>query len=265
MTVRTGIDLAVAPSPTHLKAMVDAIGATWCVAYVGGPRSGGSGWSPDYVRGATAAGVQYWLAVYVGRQVVPSLGLDDYSLLTAAQGAADGADAVALLRTWPWGLPCPIALDVEFDTAQRATEAATAYSDGWCKAVRDAGYTPGVYAPLAFLERIWTETNRPSFAFAADWIRSAVDHGLDPEAIPGLPAGVAQGARVWQYATSSILGTAADIDVADIPLAFIPGPTAADYAAAAWVAYVDALSSSVPVAQCIAHKAAIRAFVATHP
>ena len=44
-----------------------------------------------------------------------------------------------------------------------------------------------------------------------------------------------------------------------------PVHTAAAYAAAAWIAQLDGLTTNVPVAACVARKEAIKAWIASHP
>lgn len=262
--METGLDTAYAPTPTQAVAMLKAVKGTWWLVYIGGPRNGGHGWSPTYVKTLVELGVKKFLPCFVGRQYVPSLGL--YDVMNAGLGASDGAETARIMASYGFAKGSPVGLDVEYDTATRLTEDAVAYADGWCKTVKDAGYNPGVYAPLSFLQRLSRETNRPKWAFAAFWTSQAVKAGLDPATIPGLPDEAYRGARVWQYGgNTSVLGTSTDLDVADIPLAYGPGveppphgstPTVPaqaphspeQYAAAARIAHLDALASNVHVA-----------------
>lgn len=279
--METGLDTAYAPTPTQAVAMLKAVKGTWWLVYIGGPRNGGHGWTPSYVKTLVELGIKKFLPCFVGRQYVPSLGL--YDVLNAGLGASDGAEAARIMKSYGFADGSPVGLDVEYDTATRLTEDAVAYADGWCKVVKDAGYNPGVYAPLSFLQRLSRETNRPKWAFAAFWTSSAVKAGLDPATIPGLPDEAYRGARVWQYGgNTSVAGTSADIDVADIPLAYGPGveapphgstptipsqPTHSpeQYAAASRIAHLDALASNVHVADAPARWLEIERYLDSQP
>ena len=68
--------------------MLDQIGGGWWNVYIGGPESGGHGWSPEVVREYARHGINHFMLTYVGRQ--------HKGPLTAAQGKADAIDALKI-------------------------------------------------------------------------------------------------------------------------------------------------------------------------
>jgi hypothetical protein len=215
-----GLDTAAAPSAHKALQMLQSFGGDFWSVYIGGPRNGGSGWTPNRVAQYVAAGIGAFLPIYVGQQ--------EGDPLNAGQGAADGHQAVQLMQHFGWGNGAPCALDVERGTSDSDPSGAVAYADGWCKVVRDAGYVPGVYGGVPFLADLAHQTNRPSFAFPANWIRHGFDPAIDPDHIPGLPASAYPGMRVWQYAGgpgAQVMGLDVDFDAANFPMA--PPPNGA--------------------------------------
>jgi peptidoglycan hydrolase-like protein with peptidoglycan-binding domain len=57
-----GLDRAAAPPPAKAKQMLDSISGGWWNVYIGGPESGGSGWTPSLQKSydtSPAGAVQY--------------------------------------------------------------------------------------------------------------------------------------------------------------------------------------------------------------
>ena len=85
-----GLDRAAAPPAATARKMLDAIGGKWWNVYIGGPESGGQGWTRAVVEEYARHGVARFMLTYVGRQWDGPL--------TRAQGEADAADALRLAR-----------------------------------------------------------------------------------------------------------------------------------------------------------------------
>jgi peptidoglycan hydrolase-like protein with peptidoglycan-binding domain len=218
-----GLDRATAPAPDMAKRMLDHIGGGWWNVYIGGPRSGGHGWSPAVVNEYVRHGVDHFMLTYVGRQ--------EGGPLTAAQGKADAIDALRIAGTYGYSGSFPLCLDVEIGTFNSSPSKTVAYTKAWCATVRSAGARPGVYANPAPLKAMAQGKVPADFVWVASWL----SHGPaphDPHSIPQLPAELwgKPGQRAWQYAGAydkrpcQVLGLDVDINVADVGcLASPPG------------------------------------------
>jgi hypothetical protein len=218
-----GLDRATAPDPAKAKQMLDSIGGRWWNVYIGGPESGGHGWTPAVVKDYVKHGIDRFMLTYVGRQ--------HNGPLTRPQGRADGLEAVRIAKAFGYSGNVPICLDVELHTYESAPAKAVEYTKSWCETVRDAGARPGVYANPTPLKAMAQAKVPADFVWCASW----VNHGPtphDPHAIPNLPNDLwgRQGARAWQYAGAfgnqpcRVGGLDVDINVADLGcLAKAPG------------------------------------------
>lgn len=208
-----GLDRAAAPPPQKAKQMLDAIGGGWWNVYIGGPESGGSGWTPSVVKSYAQQGIRKFMLTYVGRQWDGPL--------TRKQGRADAQDALALATSFGYSGAYPLCLDVELKTYNTSPQGAVKYAAAWCDAVRAAGARPGVYANPDPLKGM-------SGKVAADfvWVASWVGHGAgqrEPRDAPGLSESLwgRPGQRAWQYGAEyggkkcRVLGLDVDINVAD--------------------------------------------------
>ena len=209
-----GLDRATAPAADMAKRMLDQIGGRWWNVYIGGPESGGHGWSPDLVREYARHGINHFMLTYVGRQ--------HRGPLTAAQGRADAMDALKIAASYGYTGKFPLCLDVEIGTFNSAPAKTVAYTKAWCSAVKNAGARPGVYANPAPLKAMAQGKVPAEFVWVASWL----NHGPtphDPHAIPQLPNELwgKPGERAWQYAGEfdnrpcQVLGLDVDINVAD--------------------------------------------------
>ena len=221
-----GLDRAVAPPADKARQMLDSIGGRWWNVYVGGPESGGHGWTPALVREYVEHGIDRFMLTYVGRQ--------RRGPLTRAQGQADAHDALRIARSFGYSGRFPLCLDVEMGTFNGAPSATVEYSRAWCATVRDAGVRPGVYANPLPLQAMARGKVPADFVWIASWVaHSAGAH--DPHAATGMPAGLwsKPGQRAWQYAGASgnrrcdVLGLNVDINVADLGCLAPPPGTAA--------------------------------------
>jgi peptidoglycan hydrolase-like protein with peptidoglycan-binding domain len=218
-----GLDRATAPAPDMAKRMLDQIGGGWWNVYIGGPESGGHGWSPEVVKDYARHGIGHFMLTYVGRQ--------HKGPLTAAQGKADAIDALKIANSYGYTGSFPLCLDVEIGTFNSAPTKTIAYTKAWCATVKSAGARPGVYANPAPLKAMAQAKVPAEFVWVASWL----NHGPtphDPHAIPQLPDELwsRPGERAWQYAGAfdnrpcQVLGLDVDINVADVDcLAAPPG------------------------------------------
>ena len=218
-----GLDRATAPAPDMAKRMLDQIGGGWWNVYIGGPQSGGHGWTPEVLKEYARHGVNHFMLTYVGRQ--------ESGPLTAAQGKADAIDALKIASSFGYSGNFPLCLDVEIGTFNSAPTKTIAYTKAWCATVKSAGARPGVYANPAPLKAMAQGKVPAEFVWVASWL----NHGPtphDPHAIPQLPHELwsKPGERAWQYAGEfdnrpcQVLGLDVDINVADVGcLATPPG------------------------------------------
>jgi hypothetical protein len=218
-----GLDRAAAPNAAKAKAMLEQIHGTWWNVYMGGPRSAGSGWTPDLVRDYQTQGITQFVLTYVGRQVLPHKHIDDSGLLTASQGKRDGEAACKMAANFGYGAGTPICLDLEQSTFAASHQRALNYVGGWCREVRGRGFRPGVYSNISALVPLEAREDRPDWIWVAKWVRHKVDPKADPHRIPDLANGLfpKAGQRAWQYAATfggtraKVGGLEVDINVAD--------------------------------------------------
>src|ERR1700743_2620801 len=124
-----GLDKDQAQDPDLAKKMLDDIGGTWWNVYMGGPETGGHGWTPDLIRRYEARGITQFLLTYVGRQS------GEAARLTVSQGQLDGAAACQLAAQFGFGAPgTPVCLDLEGRTFNAAQTASLDYAGAWCDA-----------------------------------------------------------------------------------------------------------------------------------
>jgi hypothetical protein len=210
-----GLDRATAPPAATAKQMLDEIGGRWWNVYIGGPESGGHGWTPALVGEYIRHGIDRFMLTYVGRQ--------HHGPLTRGQGQADALDALGIAEGFGYTGDFPLCLDVELRTFESAPAKAVEYTRAWCATVRDRGARPGVYANAVPLKAMAKGNVPADFVWVASW----VSHGPakhDPHAIPNLPPELwsRQGQRAWQYAGAfdnkpcRVLGLDVDINVADL-------------------------------------------------
>jgi hypothetical protein len=209
-----GLDRAAAPAPDKAKQMLDAISGGWWNVYVGGPESGGSGWTPALVNAYVKQGIRHFMLTYVGRQW--------NGPLTRKQGQADAADALALAQKFGYSGAFPLCLDVELKTYETSASGALAYAGAWCDAVRAAGVRPGVYANPEPVKAMANAHVAADFVWVCSWVSHSAGQ-RDPHAAPGVPGSLwgNPGQRAWQYAGAynntpcRVGGLDVDINVAD--------------------------------------------------
>jgi peptidoglycan hydrolase-like protein with peptidoglycan-binding domain len=219
-----GLDRAQAPAAGEAKRMLDAVNGRWWNVYIGGPQSGGSGWTPGLVNTYVKQGIDRFMLTYVGRQKGDPL--------SRSQGRADGDDAMRIAKSFGYSGGFPLCLDVELPTFESAPGNTVDYARAWCERVREGGARPGVYANPAPLKAMAAAKVPADFVWVASW----VSHGAsdrDPHNAASMPANLwpGNGQRAWQYAGEfgnhkcQVRGLDVDISVADPDcLAHPPGP-----------------------------------------
>jgi Domain of unknown function (DUF1906) len=220
-----GLDRAVAPAPATAKRMLDTINGRWWNVYIGGPESGGHGWSPEVVRQYAREGIDRFMLTYVGRQW--------RGPLTRAQGQADARDALEIARGYGYSGDFPLCLDVELPTFESSPSKTIAYVRAWCATVRQGGARPGVYANPGPLIAMAKAKVPASFVWVASWVSTTAGR-RNPHDAKGMPANLwgDPGQRAWQYAgiingrPCNVLGLSVDINVADLGCLAPPPPGA---------------------------------------
>jgi glycoside hydrolase-like protein/putative peptidoglycan binding protein len=218
-----GLDRAQAAAAGDAKRMLDAVGGHWWNVYIGGPQSGGSGWTPGLVNSYVRQGIDRFMLTYVGRQ--------HGGPLTREQGKADGKDALRIAKSFGYTGAFPLCLDVERPTFDSAPTKTVEYVRAWCERVQKGGARPGVYANPDPLKAMAHGGVPADFVWITSWVsHSAGDR--DPHRAAGMPPDLwsRMGQRAWQYAaqfdgrTCRVLGLDVDISVADPGcLAHAPG------------------------------------------
>lgn len=218
MAVQQGFDTAVAPSPDEVAAILQEIDGLFICPYIGGPYSGGSGYTREVMHEYKRVGLKYSLPVYVGQQ--------RGGKLNYMQGYMDGDETVVLMHNFGYENKAYVALDLEQDTTSWNTNGALDYQNGWCRSLNDHGYWPGIYASPMFLNLLQRWKSTAAFIWIADWIREWVDPTLHPKDIGanyGLTSGMWGHKRVAQYVGNvKVAGYDVDIDCTNFTLNRIP-------------------------------------------
>lgn len=190
--------------------MLDEIGGTFVIVYIGGPLCAGT-WTPEIVQEYVAAGITEFMPTYVGSQNGPG-----------EVAFAEAQDAVRLMKSFGWepgGVPC------WNDIEAPAQAGAENYARAWCEVMRREGYLDGLYGPNEFLARC-AGVNQPSQVWFTNWLYEEIRSDLDPATMPGFDEAIFAGeCRAWQYTLGDvrIQGVQVDGDVADCVLAGPPG------------------------------------------
>lgn len=213
---KQGLDRAYAPDAQTGKAMLAAISGSFWGIYIGGPYSGGHGWTPQLIKQYQDAGVPGFLPYYVGHQ-------NDANPTT---GAADGHEAGRLMRSFGFPLGSIVCYDFEAGAFNAVGAAGTAaVFANWTQAVKAEGYSPGIYSsPAGCAAAIGHGVD---FIVPAQWVAHGVIPSIDPHNIPGFSNSALNGPgqRAWQYGggPAFVNGLAVDIVVADLHLATVGG------------------------------------------
>jgi peptidoglycan hydrolase-like protein with peptidoglycan-binding domain len=215
-----GLDRATAPPAATAKKMLDTIDGRWWCVYIGGPYSGGHGWSPEVVREYVRHGIDRFMLTYVGQQAGAQFKEGE---LTRERGRKDAREALALAKNYGYTGDFPLCLDVELSTFNHSPSKTVEYTRAWCATVHEAGARPGVYANPAPLQAMAKGKVPAEFVWIASWVSTTASR-RDPHEVKGMPANLWErpGQRAWQYAgiikgkPCNVLGFNVDINVADL-------------------------------------------------
>lgn len=195
-----GFDIGYPPADSAaLLAVAQALKATWCGVYIGGPTYAGT-WTPALVQSLRPT--LRFAPLYVGANVIN--GTLQAGPLTADNGAGHGADALTQLQNFgfPMGL---VFLDLEAETYFADPTNSVFYAEGWIQAVRDGGGLAGVYGAKAFLDALAQRVNPIDTTWLAGWDGTGDLEGYD----------------IHQYrGSTTVAGLGVDLNVADAATAF---------------------------------------------
>lgn len=207
-----GFDASGYPGTARMAELKRTTNLVWCGFYLGpAPSHSDAGWMAH--RAELAAQNWGFAPIYVGQQVMGP----GRHVVTAAQGEADGVDAVELMRKAGFATGSCVYLDLEngppFQTAQRE------YVSSWVDAVGKAGFAAGIYC--SFLFAVEVADLFPRARIWAFHVRTVSRH---PVAGPNYPnpdpstSGFA-GAVIWQHGDSCVIDgqLLVDLDSANSP------------------------------------------------
>jgi len=220
--VLRGVDRAGVFSTREARVLKNDHGVRWTGVYIGGPCSGGFGWTKSRVSAIARATHWRFMPIFVGQQSSAICGAHS---LTLAQGAADGRAAVRKMRGFGWGAhkAIPVALDLEAGTYFSHPRGSTRYVRGWVNAVHAAGYRAYVYSTPFGLDHFHAAKVRIDAAWAASFFFHGFRRGLRPGELDQMHAFRHQN-RAWQYAGNFRVTGAGSIDASTSNLLLAPGP-----------------------------------------
>ena len=217
-----GVDRASAFAVSEARVLHDNHGVRFTGVYIGGPCSGGSGWTKTRVQEIEHATHWQFMPIYVGQQSSSICGAHN---LTYAQGQADGAAAARHMRAFGWDRhrDIPVALDVEAGTYFGAESASTRYVRGWVNAVHDRGYRAYVYGSPYALVHYHDAKVRIDGAWAASYFYHGFEK-LRPGELDQMGNDFRHRNRAWQYAGNFFVPGAGNVDANTSHLILAPGP-----------------------------------------
>jgi hypothetical protein len=222
LPILRGVDRAGVFSVGEAKTLHNKHGVRWTGVYIGGPCSGGFGWTKSKVAAIAAATHWRFMPIYVGQQASSICGAHH---LTRAQGKADGIAAAKHMHDFGWGRDrdIPVALDVEAATYFNNVSASTAYVRGWVNAVHHAGYRAYVYGSPFGLAHYRDAHVR----IDAAWAASFFFHGfkrVKPGQLDQMGNRFRHSNRAWQYAGNFGVSGAGTVDASTSHLLLAPEP-----------------------------------------
>lgn len=203
-----GFDRADMPDLDVMERLKDSTNLEWVGYYLHAPSQSGATW-----KGKRAALVtQGWglAPIFVGQEVVGP----GSHLVTAAQGAIDGASACAAMVAEGFAGGSYVYLDLE--NGPPFTDGQKAYVGAWVDAVEKGGFKAGIYCSFLFAAEV--KALRPQARIWVFHVRTTAAHGVGGQAFPTpdpSTSGFAD-ADLWQRDDESRLlafeGLAVDLD-----------------------------------------------------
>jgi hypothetical protein len=219
--VLRGVDRAGVFSTREARVLKNDHNVRWTGVYIGGPCSGGFGWTKSRVAAIARATHWRFMPIFVGQQTASICGAHN---LTFAQGQTDGRAAVRRMRAFGWGAhkAIPVALDVEAGTYFDHPRGSTRYVRGWVNAVHAAGYRAYVYSTPFGLDHWHAAKVRIDAAWAASFFFRGFRR-VKPGELDQMHA-FRNNNRAWQYAGNFRVSGAGVIDASTSNLLLAPGP-----------------------------------------
>jgi hypothetical protein len=231
ITVQRGVDRASALTVHEAKLLKNDHGVKWTGVYIGGPCSGGSGWTKHVVSAIAQATGWHFMPIYVGQQASSICGAHT---LSYARGHSDGLAAAARMRAFGWQphRDIPVALDVEAGTYFGSPTASTRYVRGWVNAVHAQGYRAYVYASPYALNHFHDAHVRIDGAWAASYFYAGFKK-VSPEHLDQMGGRYKHHNRAWQYAGNFHVSGVGYVDANTSHLMLAPKPGGTNRAHAA--------------------------------
>ncbi|HUJ61265.1 MAG TPA: glycoside hydrolase domain-containing protein [Kofleriaceae bacterium] len=222
ISIQRGTDRASVFSAQEASVLA-AQGVQWTGVYIGGPCSGGSGWSRAAVEALASSVHWQFMPIFVGQQAPSICGASEMSY---ARGQDDGAATAQQMAAFGWAPRgnIPVALDLEAGTYFNDPAGSTSYVHGWIDAVHASGYLAYVYSgPAAIVHYA-----DAGLAMDAVWVASYFYNGfanVTPYDLSQIGTRFSASNRAWQYAGDFAVAGAGrvDADVSDLLLAPAPG------------------------------------------
>jgi len=224
-----GTDRASAFSTHEARILKDNHFVRWTGVYIGGPCSGGSGWTRSVVSAIHSATGWQFMPIYVGQQ---ASSICHAHRLTYRRGHRDGNAAVQHMKDFGW-LPdrdIPVALDVEAATYFDNEAASTRYVRGWVNAVHKAGYRAYVYGSPFALAHFHDARVRIDGAWAASFFFHHFEK-VRPGELDQMGSRFRHHNRAWQYAGDFAVSGAGKVDASTSHLLLAPRPGGSNHPA----------------------------------
>ena len=217
-----GFDTSVFLGPQQMAWLKANTNLVWCGYYLGSaPSHGDSSWTGQ--RAALQAAGWGIAPIYVGQQLKGP----GSHVVTGAQGAIDGPDAVAMMTAEGFIAGSCVYLDLEDGAPFNAPR--TDYVAAWAKAVRDGGFLPGIYCSHGIAAGVQAqERGARIWAFK---VATTAQHPFPGTTFPQKdPSGCGfAGAVAWQHEQACILnlpGAPTVSPLVDLDSALNPDPGA---------------------------------------
>ncbi len=219
MTAYAGFDRSDYPGRAAMDWLKANTNLKWCAFYLPSP----SHFDDSWMKAPDEDFADWGLApVYVGQETTGP----GSHIVTAAQGAIDGADACAKMADADFAKSRFVYLDLENGTP--FSEAQQGYVGAWVDAVVAGGYQPGVYCSFLFAAEV--AKLRPNARIWVFHVRTVAQHKVPGVTFPTPDPATSGfgGATIWQHDDEAIIPCAAapgGVLVADLDSASSADPS----------------------------------------